>query len=227
MTNEELAGLKMGDVIQSTCTHGLYLVAVNYGDHAVGINVAHISHANEWDLLLTATHTPPPASYVPLTLSDGGLQLLKELEGMKLQPYADISGYLTIGIGHLLTKDELSSGKLRLGSTAHPWRQGLTELLAAVLLHQDLQGIMVPVQPLLLDLPIPLTQRQQDALVCLIFNIGPTAFRNSTLLKRLQAGDLADVPTQWRRWVYSGGKRRKGLKNRRERELALWQGDTL
>ncbi len=51
---------------------------------------------------------------------------------------------------------------------------------------------------------------------------GATAFRNSTLLKFSNQSNRAQVPAQLRRWIYSGGKKRKGLINRREKEVEIW-----
>jgi lysozyme len=67
-----------------------------------------------------------------------------------------------------------------------------------------------------------ITQNQFDALVCLVFNIGGTNFKNSTLLKLLNYETLLQVPAQFMRWVYAGGKKLKGLENRRLAEVELW-----
>jgi len=67
-----------------------------------------------------------------------------------------------------------------------------------------------------------INQNQFDALVSFVFNIGGHAFRESTLLKKLNAGEYDQVPDQLRRWIYSGGKVVKGLINRREKEIERW-----
>jgi hypothetical protein len=54
---------------------------------------------------------------------------------------------------------------------------------------------------------------------------GAAAFRNSTLLKLLNQGKYAEVPAQLRRWIYAGGKKCKGLANRREKEVEMWEGE--
>jgi lysozyme len=69
---------------------------------------------------------------------------------------------------------------------------------------------------------VPLTQNQFDALVNLTYNIGENAFRKSTLLRKLNAGDYAGAAEQFMRWVYDNGKEVDGLKNRRRREKALF-----
>jgi GH24 family phage-related lysozyme (muramidase) len=56
-------------------------------------------------------------------------------------------------------------------------------------------------------------------------NVGIGAFKDSTLLKRLGAGNYAEVPNQLRRWVRSGAKKVQGLVNRREHEIELGNGE--
>jgi ribosomal protein L14E/L6E/L27E len=41
-------------------------------------------------------------------------------------------------------------------------------------------------------------------------------------LKVLNLGKYEEVPGQFKRWVYSGGKKVNGLVNRRENEIQLW-----
>lgn len=69
---------------------------------------------------------------------------------------------------------------------------------------------------------VELSENQLDALVCFAYNVGLPAFRSSTLLKVLNEGSYEKVPSEMRRWVYSGGHVAKGLKSRREKEIALW-----
>ena len=40
---------------------------------------------------------------------------------------------------------------------------------------------------------VELTQEQFDALVVWIYNLGPTNFKNSTLLKRINEGNFEDA----------------------------------
>jgi lysozyme len=68
-----------------------------------------------------------------------------------------------------------------------------------------------------------LEQHQFDALVAWVYNLGPTNLRSSTMLKRLNANDLDDVPAQIRRWNKAGGKVLAGLTRRREAEALMFQ----
>lgn len=71
---------------------------------------------------------------------------------------------------------------------------------------------------------VPMTQNQFDALTSLVFNIGSASFVASTLLKKLNAGDMDGVDTEWMRWKYFHGVAQKGLENRRAAELAVFHG---
>ena len=154
-----------------------------------------------------------------MKMSHEGVQVLIEMEGSKATAYRDSAGLLTIGVGHLLTKDELSSGKIVLGGVPVKWRAGLTADQVDSLLSQDIAPVENAVTA---AVKVPLTEDQFDALVCFAFNVGTGAFRNSGLLRKLNSGNYAAVPTQMRRWVYAGGEVVTGLANRREKEISLW-----
>src|SRR5439155_26953131 len=47
----------------------------------------------------------------------------------------------------------------------------------------------------------PLTQNQSDALISLVYDIGADAFRQSSLLRRLNAGDTAGAAAEIRKWA--------------------------
>lgn len=68
-----------------------------------------------------------------------------------------------------------------------------------------------------------LHRHELDALVSFIHNVGPTAFCSSTMARLIRAGDYAAVGPQFDRWVYAGGKRLRGLVNRRAAERNLWE----
>lgn len=69
---------------------------------------------------------------------------------------------------------------------------------------------------------VKLTQNQYNALVSFAFNVGVGAFRKSTLLRLLNNSGYESVPDQMRRWIFSAGRQIQGLKNRREKEVKLW-----
>ena len=150
-----------------------------------------------------------------------GRKALTLLEGKRARAYKDVAGLLTIGVGHLLTKSELFSGKLYLGGRAVKWGDGLTDEEIDALLAGDLKRTEDTVA---VACPT-LTQSEFDALISFTFNVGASAFLNSGVLRAIRAGKLADVPAQLRRWVYAGGTKIAGLAKRRETEVLMWSGE--
>ena len=71
----------------------------------------------------------------------------------------------------------------------------------------------------------PLSQRQFDALVAWIYNLGPSNFKKSTLLKVLNKEEYDQVPREIRRWNKANGKVLDGLIRRREAEARLFKGE--
>lgn len=158
-----------------------------------------------------------------MIISDDGLQRLKRREGVVTELYRDSAGLPTIGVGHLLTKDELSSGKIFLDSGAVDWSEGLTDHEVEELLRADVERAEDAVTDLLVTVP-ELEQRHFDTLVSFVFNVGVKAFKDSTLLRFLKSGNFEAVPEQLRRWVHTAGAVNPGLVKRREEEAAQWVG---
>lgn len=71
---------------------------------------------------------------------------------------------------------------------------------------------------------VPLHQHEYDAFASLAFNVGPSAFCGSTLVRKLNAGDYAGACAEISRWVYQGGRVLQGLVNRRAHERAMCEG---
>jgi lysozyme len=78
---------------------------------------------------------------------------------------------------------------------------------------------------------VPLNPNMQDALLSLVFNIGPGSpsdtknkrgFYWSTMRKLINQGKLAAAAAQFERYNHAGGVAVKGLTRRREREAALF-----
>lgn len=153
-----------------------------------------------------------------MNLSPDGLDRLKEREGVSTHVYRDSAGLPSIGVGHLLTKDELSSGKLMgLGIR---WTAGLTTAEVNALLGQDVAWAEAAVEEAERASGLHLSQSQFDSLTSFVFNIGAGAFARSTLRKKLVMGQLSDVPEQMRRWDYSANVLDPILVKRRESEVA-------
>jgi lysozyme len=154
-----------------------------------------------------------------VVISSAGLEFLKLCESVKLLPYLDTAGKLTIGVGHLLTQSEIRYGSIIIQGVSVDFHRGLSPQQVSDLLRQDLVRFERAVNKLV---QVPLTQNQYDALVSFSFNVGVHNFKNSTLLKVLNQGDYTAVPDQLRKWRKSGGVVTRGLVNRREAEVKLW-----
>ena len=154
-----------------------------------------------------------------MQMSENGQRKVADWEGFKHRAYHDAAGKLTIGVGHLLTRSELSAGEIWIQGAAVRYAAGLTDRQVLDLLAQDLEGAENAVNECV---EVELQQNQFDALVSFCFNVGATAFKNSTLLRRLNQGGYEEVPAQLRRWVHCRGVVVPGLVSRREHEIALW-----
>lgn len=156
-----------------------------------------------------------------MQISQKGLQLIQEWEGVEPMVYLDAAGLPTIGCGHLLTKAELSSGKILIGKEYVKYGSGLSPEHIMGLLLQDLSNVHECINE---SVKMRLSQNQFDALCSFVFNVGVGAFKASTLRKLLNQGYYASVPNQLRRWVRSAGRIVQGLVNRRENEIKLFEG---
>lgn len=147
------------------------------------------------------------------------LDLLVQLEGLSNKVYFDTASKKTIGVGHLLTPDELLTSKIKIRGKHIDYSLGLTTKQCMDLCMQDLDRYCEAVDSII---KVDLNENQFDALVIFCFNIGIMAFRESTLAKLLNQGDYDSVPEQLMRWTKAGGKDSKGLINRRNAEIKLW-----
>ncbi len=143
-------------------------------------------------------------------LSDLGLAEIKVHEGLRLTAYLDDAGVPTIGYGS--TKYENGSA-VQMGDTIDFVRA------EALLRHHILQRIELPLKPLL---KVAVSNDQYDALVSLIYNIGIGSFTTSTLLRKLNAGDVVGAADEFVKWRNAGGRANKGLLRRRAKEMELF-----
>lgn len=68
---------------------------------------------------------------------------------------------------------------------------------------------------------VPVSPNTYAALVSFVYNVGEGNFRNSSLLRKLNAGDKVGACNEMTRWVYAGGKKLNGIVKRREAEKQL------
>ncbi|MDR4513875.1 lysozyme [Nitrosomonas sp.] len=142
-----------------------------------------------------------------------GIELTKVSEGFRSKLYNDAAGFCTIGYGHLIKK-------ARCDGTEKPeFKSGITEQQGETLLIEDMDWAKYSVMQ---AVSVELTEGQYAALVDFVFNVGSGNFNKSTLLKKVNAQQHAEVPAQFRRWIRAGGKVWQGLVTRREREIDLY-----
>ena len=118
-------------------------------------------------------------------ISEKGLALIRQFEGLRLSAYRCPAGIPTIGYG--------STAGVKLG-------QAITAERAEQLLREDVRQFEAAVSRLV---KVPLTQGQFDALTSFAFNLGAKALEKSTLLRLLNAGDYSGAAAQFERWVYA------------------------
>jgi lysozyme len=151
------------------------------------------------------------------------LALVRAFEGCRLRPYLDAVSIVTIGYGHVIHGDDGAPlrGRTGLAIANRRYPVGLTQAEASALLASDfgafVQGVAAAVK-------VPLTDDQLGALSSFAFNVGLGALRQSTLLRRLNAGQYDAVPGELAKWTRAGGTVLQGLIRRRKAEAALWRG---
>lgn len=132
------------------------------------------------------------------------MPLTAQFEGVRLNAYLDSVGVPTICYGE--------TDGVRMGDAA-------TQSECDAMLSWRLGYYSFKVWQIAGDLPEP----THAALSSFTYNVGVDAFANSTLRKKLDAGDIAGACNELPRWVYAGGKKLNGLIKRRtaERDLCL------
>lgn len=139
-----------------------------------------------------------------MNISEKGIELIKHFEGCRLTAYRCQANVLTIGYGH--------TGQVLEGTT-------ISHEVADYFLKTDLTFFEKVLARLI---RVPIDQSQFDALISFTFNVGASALRGSTLLKRLNAGDYAGATTQFLRWNKVKGAYNAGLMRRRQAEAHLF-----
>jgi lysozyme len=142
-----------------------------------------------------------------------GLEITKLSEGFRARLYNDVANYCSIAYGHLVKRSPCD------GNETDEFLRGVSEPRAAQILTNDMAGAQ---RTVLATVRVSLSDAQFAALCDFVFNVGPTQFKNSALLRVVNARQFDQVPLQLRRWIRAGGREIDGLKNRREREIKLF-----
>ena len=143
-------------------------------------------------------------------ISEDGLKLLVEFEGLKLDAYQCTAGVWTIGIGS--TKYD----------NGNPVKKGdkITKEEAYKLFLDTSDTYTNCIKRYVIR---PLKQNEFDALFCLCYNIGCGAFAKSSLVKFINGGQTIEkIRIGFLMWIKVGGVVSKGLMRRRLREFNLY-----
>jgi lysozyme len=149
-------------------------------------------------------------------ISNHGIAIIKNFEGLRLHAYQDIAGIWTIGYGSTRSVD---------GKPVKKGDQLATEVEAEKLFTITLDTFITAVNR---SVKVLLTQNQFDALISFTYNVGTGAMAKSTLVKKLNLSDYAGAAEQILVWNKitnpQTGKKQpsKTLTNRREQERALF-----
>lgn len=133
--------------------------------------------------------------------------MIPDLEGVRYAPYRDVAGVLTVCYGH--TGPDIKPGKK------------YSESECSALLQKDLVPFHRSVER---SVKVPANEYQKAALITFSYNVGVAAFERSAVLRHLNAGNYQAACDGLRQWIYAGGKKWKGLINRREveHEVCMW-----
>lgn len=145
-----------------------------------------------------------------MRISEKGLAMIEKFEGCLLKASNKLDGVWTIGYGQT---GRYYGKRVRRGMTttkaeAHAWLRD-----HSIKTYEDAVTQAVKV---------PLNQNQFDALVSFTYNVGVGAFKQSTALRKLNAGDYTGAADALTMWTKCNGKVLAGLVRRRKEERALF-----
>ncbi|XP_037029278.1 uncharacterized protein LOC119069325 [Bradysia coprophila] len=145
--------------------------------------------------------------------NQAGLDLIKKFEGWYPNFYTDPVGIKTIGYGHSCHVSNCAvpiNGKYPVPLSA---ANGLALLKSDLVSYEKCVASNVKVN---------INANQFSALTSFVFNLGCGNFKSSTLLSRLNAGNVKGASEQFPVWVKAGNKVLPGLVKRREAERTLF-----
>ena len=145
-----------------------------------------------------------------MRISEKGLSMIERFEGCLLKASNKLDGVWTIGYGQT---GSYYGKRVRRGMTT-------TKALAHAWLRDH--SIKTFEDAVTQAVKVPLNQNQFDALVSFAYNVGVGALKQSTTLRKLNAGDYAGAADALTMWTKCNGKVLAGLVRRRKEERALF-----
>lgn len=145
-----------------------------------------------------------------MKVSESSKLLNRQFEGFR-SVSDDKDGTWTIGFGNTFYED---GTRVKQGETI--------TLTRAIQLHNNIIDNFFGTRVFNL-LKVKVNQSQFDALVLFTYNVGINNLKNSTLLKKVNNNpNDSSITDEFKKWVYSGGKKLNGLVTRRAKEAALY-----
>lgn len=141
---------------------------------------------------------------VAISLATG---IIAGFEGRRLIAYKDPVGIPTIC-------DGITEG-VKMGDTATP--EECDKKLEIEILKID-QTLLREIKP---EVIATMPDTRKAAIISFVYNVGRNAFKKSTLLRKLNAGDWQGACREMPRWVYAKGQKLRGLEFRRASEMEL------
>ena len=117
----------------------------------------------------------PPLRNTELTQQEI-FNYFKDTEGLKYTSYPDAGGF-SIGLGHFIKPNE-----------SYLLTKTLTQDEVLALFNEDIKWVLDSIRS---NVKVPINKNQKLALMSLIYNIGPTGFKTSNLLKKLNEGNYS------------------------------------
>ena len=140
-----------------------------------------------------------------LTLVTGSLiAFITTWEGTSYRVYADVGGTPTVCQGY--TGPDVKMGDV--------WNKDRCDVALNSALAAHGAGALSCTHR-------PINQQYYEAIASFTYNVGVTAYCNSTMRKMIDAGDFIGACNQFTRWAKVKGQVWRGLMNRREAERRL------
>lgn len=146
-----------------------------------------------------------------MTISNKGLDLIKESESFRAIPYLCPAGIPTIGYGTTIYEN---------GKAVKLTDDSITEKQAESILRFQVNNLYGKAVNRYVQVDI--NQNQFDALSSFVYNVGAGNLQRSTLLKKLNNSDYEGAAQEFTKWNKSNGRILKGLTIRREKERDLF-----
>jgi len=144
-------------------------------------------------------------------LSQKGVDLIKQFEGLSLTPYVCSGGINTIGYGNTYYTN---------GKRVTLKDPKITQKQAEELLKHSLSTYEKAVDSFCRD---DISQYQFDALVSFAYNVGTGALQKSTLIRKVNANPKdVTIADEFAKWNKANGRVLVGLTRRRQAESKLY-----